>query len=124
MYDETHGVIYEVIMRVSMEPFWGLKIGKYVDYQTHVSSEYIYIKSWELLSPISTAGQTSRVLLADVIPWINKASLMCNATNQPDIQKLYGTVEFISCNWSIKTYHYWGRELLSDSMRHQYQCGL
>ena len=33
MYDETYGVIYEVIMskfRVSMEPFWDLKIGKYM----------------------------------------------------------------------------------------------
>ena len=28
-----------------------------------------------LLSPISNAGRTSRVLLADVILWINKASL-------------------------------------------------
>ena len=87
MYDEIYGVIYEITMRASMEPFWGLKIGKYVDYLTHVSSEYMYmyIKSWELLSPITT-GQTSWVLLADVIPWINKASLVCNAMNQPDIQ--------------------------------------
>ena len=34
-----------------------------------------YIKSWVLLSPKSTAGRTSRVLLADVIPRINKANL-------------------------------------------------
>ena len=41
MYDETYGVIYEVIMRKSrgsMEPFWDLKIGKYVD---RVSDAYI-----------------------------------------------------------------------------------
>ena len=37
-----------------------------------VSSEYIL--SRVLLSPTSTAGRTSHVLLADVIPWINKAS--------------------------------------------------
>ena len=60
--------------RASMEPFWDLKIGKYVEYLTPVSSEYI--KSWELLSPTSTAGRTSRVLLADIIPWLNKASLV------------------------------------------------
>ena len=38
-----------------------------------VPSEFIL--SRELLSPTSTTGQTSRVLLADVIPWINKASV-------------------------------------------------
>ena len=77
MYDETYAVIYEVIarkFRVFMEPFWDLKIGIYVEYLTHVSSEYI--TSWVLLSLISTADRTSRVLLADVIPWINKASLV------------------------------------------------
>ena len=60
--------------RASMEPFWDLKISKYVEYLTPVSSEYI--KSWVLLSPTSITGQTSRILLADVIPWINKASLV------------------------------------------------
>jgi hypothetical protein len=34
-----------------------------------------YDRSWVLLSLTSTVGQTSRVLLADVIPWINMASL-------------------------------------------------
>ena len=74
MYDETYGVIYEVIMRkfrASMEPFWDLKIGKYVEYLMSVSCEYI--KSWVLLSPTSTAGWTLHILLADVILWINKA---------------------------------------------------
>ena len=60
--------------RASMEPFWNLKLSKYVEGLTPVSSEYI--KSWVPLSPTSTAGWTSRVLLADVIPWINKASLV------------------------------------------------
>jgi hypothetical protein len=57
--------------RASMEPFWDLKIGKYVEYLMPVSSEYLI--SCELLSLTSTAGRTSRVFLADVIPWINKA---------------------------------------------------
>ena len=76
MYDETYGVICEIILRkfrVSMEPFWDLKIGMYVEYLTHVFSEYI--TSWVLLSLTSTAGRTSRVLLDDIILWINKASL-------------------------------------------------
>ena len=47
MYDETYGVIYEVIarkFRAFMEPFCDLQIGiilLYVEYLTHVSSEYI-----------------------------------------------------------------------------------
>ena len=44
MYDETYGVIYEVIARklgASLEPFWDLKISKYVEYLTRTSSEYI-----------------------------------------------------------------------------------
>ena len=76
MYDETYGVIYEVIarkFRASMEPFWDLKIGISVEYLMHVSSEYI--TSWVLLSLTSTVDQTSSILLADIIPWINKASL-------------------------------------------------
>jgi hypothetical protein len=39
----------------------------------HVASEYI--RSWVLLPLTSTAGRTSRVILADVNPWINIASL-------------------------------------------------
>ena len=41
-YDETYGVIYEVIMktsRASLELFWDLKVSKYVEYLTRVSSE-------------------------------------------------------------------------------------
>ena len=33
-----------------------------------------------ILSLTSTAGRTSRVLFADVIPWINKASLALSNT--------------------------------------------
>ena len=57
MYDETYGVIYEVIarkLRASLEPFWDLKISKYVEYLTRVSSEYITSRA--LLSLRSTVG--------------------------------------------------------------------
>jgi hypothetical protein len=30
-------------MMASMEPFWDLKTGEYVEYLMHVSGEYIYI---------------------------------------------------------------------------------
>ena len=52
--------------------FWH-KISFIVEYLMHVSSEYII--SWVILSLISTTSRTSRILLADVIPWMNKASL-------------------------------------------------
>ena len=51
-----------------MEPFWDLKISKYL---MRVSSEY-FISSM-LPSLTSIDGQTLRVLLAYVMPWINKA---------------------------------------------------
>ena len=62
-YDETYGVIYEVIMRkfrASMEPFRDLKFSEYVEYLTRVSSEYL--TSSVLPSLTSSDGQTSRVL--------------------------------------------------------------
>jgi hypothetical protein len=40
--------------RASMEPFWDLKVGKYVVYLAPVSSEYLI--SGELLSLTSIAG--------------------------------------------------------------------
>ena len=44
-YDETYGIIYEVIMRkfrASMEPlFWDLKFSEYVEYLACVSSDYL-----------------------------------------------------------------------------------
>jgi hypothetical protein len=52
--------------RASLEPFWDLKIDKYVEYLMPVSSEYLI--SCELLSLTSTTGWTSRVFLAYVIP--------------------------------------------------------
>ena len=36
--------------------------------------------------------------------------------DQPVIWKLYNAVEFISCDWSIETYHYQGWESVSDSI--------
>ena len=40
--------------RASLEPFWDLKISKYVEYLTRVSSEYITSRA--LLSLRSTVG--------------------------------------------------------------------
>ena len=59
-----------------MEPFWDLKICTYVDmeYLTPVSN-ILKAKYYSALSPTSTVGLTSRILLADVIMRINKASL-------------------------------------------------
>ncbi len=83
---------------ISMEPFWDLKISKYVDYLTPVSSKYL---GCELLSLTRIA---LCVFLAYVIPWINKASLvLCIAriaqramTDPSEIWKLYFAVEFVS----------------------------
>ena len=81
-------VIYEIIARNS-GAFLRLENQMYVEYLMHVSSEYII--SWVLLSLISIGCQTSRILFADVIPWINKASLMlysmhavCHAATNSD----------------------------------------
>jgi hypothetical protein len=52
-------------VRALMEPFWDLKISKYVEYLTLVSSEYLV--SCVLPSLTSTASQTSRVSLAYVM---------------------------------------------------------
>jgi hypothetical protein len=43
--------------RALMEPFWDLKIGKYVEYLTYISSEYII--SCVLLSLTSMTGRIS-----------------------------------------------------------------
>ena len=102
-------------LRASMEPFWDLKIHIYVEYLMHVSSEYI--TSRVLLSLTSTAGRTSHVLVANVIPWINKASLalyiarmLCAmpCRDQPN-------VALSSLSPVIENYQYQGRELVSDS---------
>jgi hypothetical protein len=73
----------------------------YVEHLTPVSSEHLI--SYELLSLISTAGQTSRVFLAHVIPWINKASLALYiarivqraTTDRSEVWKLYCAVELV-----------------------------
>ena len=86
-----------------MEPFWDLKIGIYVEYLTHVSSEYII--SWALLSLLSTAGRTSHILLDDVIPWINKASLVLYIARtlcaMLRLTWCSEAVEFVSCDWKL-----------------------
>jgi hypothetical protein len=69
-----------------------------------VSSEYVIC--CELPTLTSTAGRTSCVFLAYVIPWINEASLnaiysmhstacMHATTDRSEVRKLYCTVEFV-----------------------------
>ena len=45
--------------RALMGPFWDLKIGKYVDYLTHVSSEYLISCMLLYLTSTCMAGQIS-----------------------------------------------------------------
>jgi hypothetical protein len=85
-----------------------LKIGKYVEHLTPVSSEYL--TSCKLLSLTSTAGRTSRVFLAYVIPWINKASLALYiarivqraTTNRSEVRKLYCAVKLVPVVEALK----------------------
>ena len=116
--------------RASLEPFWDLKISKYVEYLMCVSSKYI--KSWVPLSLRSTAGWTSCVFLAYVMPWINTASLVlymayiivkgltcetCSAMPRPT-WGLEGVLccQVRLCGWSIETCHYPGWESVLDSI--------
>ena len=72
MYDETYGVIYEVIMRkfrASMEPFWDLKIGKYVEYLTPVSSEYIKLTTVQFCHWVEVAWQVQISQIKDTKEW-------------------------------------------------------
>ena len=112
-------------LRASMEPFWDLKLC--VEYLTHVSSEYI--TSWVLLSLTSTAGRTSRILVADVIPWINKASLALYARTlsamprptrwmAPQCRVCRLWLEIISIEVESQS------QTPSPRLRHQHQCGL
>ena len=74
-----------------------MKFGEYVEYLMCVSSEYL--TSSVLPSLMSSDGQTSRILLADVIPWIcidspalHIARTM-SSVPQTDL-KLYCTIKF------------------------------
>ena len=116
------GIVIIGIFRASMEPFWDLKI-IIIEYHTHVSSEYF---ASSMLSPlISMAGLTSSVLLAYVIPWINKASLVLYnniaSMHAVCVPQLIWSLEAALrcrarlCDRSIETCHYRGQESVSDS---------
>ena len=49
-----------------------------------------------LLSLTSTAGQTSHVLLADIIPWINKASLALYSMHHAMTDLKFGSCTVLS----------------------------
>ena len=96
--------------RASLEPFWDLKISKYVEYLTRVSSKYL--TSSVLPSLTSSDSRTSHILLADVIPWIyidspaliysthhchkGLARARLQQCDQPELRKEYCVVEFVS----------------------------
>ena len=114
--------------RASMEPFWNLKIGKYVEYQMHIiSSEYTI--SCMLLSLISMAGRTFGLHnplckpgvrdLCDILHWRQPGacyiSIACHP--RPD----FGSCTALSssskrCDWIIEICPFRGRELVSDSI--------
>ena len=50
------------ISRASLEPFWDLKISKYVEYHTHVSSEYITSRALLSLNKASLALYIARIV--------------------------------------------------------------
>ncbi len=104
--------------RVSMEPFWDLKFGEYVEYLTCVSNEYL--TSSVLPSLTSSDGWTSHVLLADVIPWIYidspKLYIACTMSSMLlDRSEAVLRCWALLYDWSFETCHHWGREPLSDS---------
>ena len=73
MYDETYGVIYEIIarkFRAFMEPFWDLKIGIYVEYLTHVSSEYI--NTSQVL--LSLTSKVDVPIMSQLVLWVMKTN--------------------------------------------------
>ena len=93
--------------RASLEPLWDLKISKYIEYLTCVSSEYI--TSWVLLSLRSTVGWTSRVFLAYIMPWINKASFALY------IARIIVTRDWAACDYSNVTDLKFGRNTVLSS---------
>ena len=54
-----------------------------------------------LLSPTSTAGRTSRVLLADVIPWINKISLALYSMHHATTNLKFGSYTMLSSSSTV-----------------------
>ena len=65
-----YGVVIMRKFRALMEPFQDLKISEYVEYLTRISSEYFT----SCVSPYLTSAFSW--LMAYVIPWINKGSLV------------------------------------------------
>ncbi len=108
--------------RASMEPFWDLKISRYVEYLTCASSDYFTSSVFPSLT--STAGRTSCVL-----PWTNKASLVlystyhacsmlivCHCHYRSELRRLYCATEFVSVIEASKPVASWSK------VRCQHQC--
>ena len=120
--------------RTSMEPFWDLKIGMHVEYLTHTSSKYV--TSWVLhvLSLTSTAGRTSHVLLADIIPWINKTSLVLQVCTVRTLCAMLQPTRCSEAVWCCQVRLLWLKLVIVEveswsqtptlQLRHRHRCGL
>ncbi len=85
-----------------MEPFWDLKIGKYIEYLTHISSEYIIYYNLH-------------ATFSDKYGWPVLYLARRPQPDRPERWKLYFAVKFIS----VINYHFRGRETPSPRVRHQ-----
>ena len=90
-----------------------------------------YIISRALLSLRSTAGRTSRILLADVIPWINKPSLvlyiartLCAMPQPTRYSKLYAYIALLISTLVIENCQCRDRESASLQLRRWHRCSL
>ena len=81
MYDETYDVIYDWSNYQKIQGLHGAFLifeNRYIICRVsdaRIQRIHYKLSATCILSLTSTAGRTSRALLADVIPWINKASL-------------------------------------------------
>ena len=117
----NYGITYDEIIwcnlwgnYASLEPFWDLKISKDVELVSYVCIQWIHYKLSATFSD-KYRWCNSCVLLAYVMPWINIASLALHiiahiivkglagpqdcsvpCRNQPEGQKMYCAVEFVS----------------------------
>ena len=128
MYDETYGVIYEEIaskLRASLEPFWDLKISKYVEYLMRVSSEYI--TSWVLLFSVkhcwlnftcflglrNAVDSLALYIIAHII--VTRAGPRETAAAWPSLKGILCRRVRL-CDWSIETCPYQGWESILDAI--------
>jgi hypothetical protein len=105
--------MYEVIMRkfrASMEPFWDLKIiGKYVEYLTHVSSEYVIfithlpgIKWFNVCTRIRLVHYTTSSVIAS-----SECTILNHAVPGKCVLKIYFWSKWLSIKLMRWNLHDW-----------------